>query len=218
MTTPSSTVVIDDEPMITMIMGSTLSARVPSMRVTELGNVPEERESLECVCDLALKADPQLIVCDNYLDKLSGIDVARALQERGYKGVFFLHTCCTEEEKTELQKEHILTIDAIIQKGLRASEEVLTEYARMVTMSRCICSGRPTLHADVERIRALDTGGNTSQLAGEASWLAKVHEGDCRLTAIASRIRGNATAEGLAHALVLAINQVRFLAEQESPE
>jgi len=210
-TMPRSTVVIDDEPMITMIMASTLASRVPSMRVTELGGTPEERGSLECVCDLALKAEPQLIVCDNYLDELSGIDVARALQDRGYSGVFILQTCCSDEEKKALEKEHVLTIDAVVQKRLQASEEVLTEYDRIVRLAKVASAACPAL--DIEQMDALVAEGDTAQLIEEAKWLAETHDGESRLKAVARLLVAQPDKETVC-AFLQMVRQVLSLSEE----
>ena len=131
--TPTCTVIIDDDEFTVIIVKSKLAQLAPSTQVVPLGNTPEERQQL---CKLTLEARPQLVVCDNNIAEVSGIDVARELRANGFDGVLLLHTACSAEEKEALETDNIDLFDAITPKIAGGVKDALSIYARIVELSR----------------------------------------------------------------------------------
>eukprot|EP00665_Eupelagonemidae_sp_cell47_P006095 gene6095-6574_t len=130
--TPTCTVIIDDDYFIGCDVGASLTQLAPSMHVVNLGTTPEERQQL---CTLTLEAQPQLVICDNNIDEVSGISVAHELRNNGFDGVLVLYTACSAEDKEALETDYIDLFDAIVNKEVGAMNDILSIYARIVELS-----------------------------------------------------------------------------------
>ena len=180
----------------------------PTLLASQLsGLTPEERESL---CALTLAESPQLVVCDNNIDRHSGIEVARELRARGYDGVLLLHTACSAEDKEALETEYIDRFDAVLSKETGNVEEALSLYARASQpIPEALCTA---LEADAATLVTLTDAGD------EETALTVAHKivGRCayfpaatRLKAMATQVKHRPTPLH-ARALMRMVRQARF--------
>ncbi|KAL1515246.1 hypothetical protein AB1Y20_001880 [Prymnesium parvum] len=177
---PSSCVLVDDEDVILSILSSTMHAQAPTVRVVEVGACASQRE----LCDRILAASPQLVICDNHIDHISGIDSAKELCERGYDGIFLLQTACSVQDQQAMTNAHADVLDGVLIKDLSVANQALAIYSEIVLSAQLPDALCASLEAGSARVGELIAAGDVDGASREAYKIM----GKCALYAAASRV------------------------------
>ena len=127
----------------------------PSIVVTGLGSRLEERQGVEVLADLVLRATPQLVICDNNIDRVSGIDLAVELRRRGFHGVLVLHTACSDEQRLLIESRHADVLDGVALKRPNSFADMLAIFSRVVESARVTWAFCEEVVSDVGMMSAL---------------------------------------------------------------
>jgi CheY-like chemotaxis protein len=203
--TPTCTVIIDDDYFIGCDVGASLTQLAPSMHVVNLGTTPEERQQL---CTLTLEAQPQLVICDNNIDEVSGISVAHELRNNGFDGVLVLYTACSAEDKEALETDYIDLFDAIVNKEVGAMNDILSIYARIVELSGIPMELYKSVQSDITLMGLVDEtqiSATAHKIAGKCSTFPKTR----RLVQMATNTKDDPSPVN-ARALAKAMRQIGF--------